>query len=191
MTAPIIDPLVSPIAADLVSCLTVEASKVPNPPASPRVVCLRPGDKVDLLISQTRDECCEGLMWVRWVRAYPSSQQKFPTADSQSSPCGVQRWAVQFELGAVRCSPTPDSDELPTCDEWTDVTLGIYDDGAAIRRAVCCYAASHEYDAVVFQDEGQPLTTEGGCAGVAYLVTISGAACDCQNASTHDQAKEN
>jgi len=184
MTTPISDPLISPIAADLVVCLTAEAAKVPNPPASPRVVCLRPGDRVDLLISQTEDECCSGLMWVRWVRAYPSGQNTFPTQDDRVSPCRVLRWAVQFELGAVRCAPTPDPESLPSCDEWTDVTLGVYDDGAAIRRAICCYAQSHEYDALVLQEDGRPLTTEGGCVGVAYLVTISGPACDCQGAST-------
>jgi hypothetical protein len=73
---------------------------------------------------------------------------------------------------------------MPTCAEWTETALGIYDDGAAIRRAICCYASSHEYDATVVQEEGQPLTTEGGCVGVAYLTTISGAACDCQEAET-------
>lgn len=184
MTTPIPDPLIAPIAADLVTCLTAEAAKVPNPPASPRVVCLRPGDRVELLISQTEDECCSGLMWVRYVRDYPSGQQAFPTPDDRAIPCGVTRWAVQFELGAVRCAPTPDPELLPSCDEWTDTTLGVYDDGAAIRRAICCYAASHEYDATVFQEEGGPLTTEGGCVGIAYLVTISGPACDCQGAST-------
>ena len=184
MTTPIVDPLIAPIAADLVTCLTAESAKVPDPPATPRVVCLRPGDRVDLLISQNEDECCSGLMWVRWVRAYPSGLQQFPTADDRANPCGVTRWAVQFELGAVRCAPTPDPEELPTCDEWTDTTLGVYNDGAAIRRAFCCYTSGHEYEATVFQGEGQPLTTEGGCVGVAYLVTISGPACDCQGAST-------
>jgi len=180
----VVDELISPIAEGLVTCLTAEAAKVPDPPASPRVVCLRPGDRVDLLLSQTEDECCAGLMWVRWVRAYPSGQQQFPTADPRSSACGVLRWAVQFELGAVRCAPTSDTETLPSCGEWTDVALGVYDDGAAIRRAVCCYANSNEYSRTVIQGEGQPLTTEGGCVGVAYLVTISGNPCDCEEAST-------
>lgn len=184
MTTPISDPLEAPIAADLALCLAAEATKIPNSPASPRVVCLRPGDHVDLLISQNEDECCSGLMWVRWVRDYPSGQQTFPIPDDRVSPCGVIRWAVQFELGAARCAPTADVESLPACDEWTEVTLGVYDDGAAIRRAICCYAKSHEYDAIVLQEGGQPLTTEGGCVGVAYLVTISGPACDCDGAST-------
>lgn len=182
MTTPITDPLVAPIAADLIACLTREIAKVPNPPnpITVRPVCLRPGDRVDLLISQNEDECCEGLAWVRWVRAYPSGQNQFPAQDDTVSPCGVIRWAVEFELGAVRCAPTPDIENIPTCDQQTDVALNGYDDGAAIRRAACCYAITHPYDNLVLQGVGEPMTTEGGCVGVAYLVTISGPACDCE-----------
>jgi hypothetical protein len=102
----------------------------------------------------------------------------FPAQDDTVSPCDVSRWAVVFELGAVRCAPTPDVEDIPTCDQQTDLALAIYNDGAAIRRALCCYMADHPYD-LVHQDVGEPLTTEGGCAGVAYLVTIAANACDC------------
>jgi hypothetical protein len=178
MTTPIPDPLVAPMAADLVACLVAAAAEIPNQVSdNPRIACLRPGDRVELLIAQNRDECCEGLMWVRWVRAYPSSQA-FPAPDSLPSRCGITRWAVVFELGAVRCAPTSDMDTIPTCAEWDEATLNVYDDGAAIRRAMCCFTDSHPYELVV-QSEGQPLTTEGGCVGVAYLMTTSVSACDC------------
>lgn len=184
MTSPISDPVVAPIAANLILCLTAEAAKVPTPPSeTPRIVCLRPGDHVDLLMSSTEDECCQGLMWVRFVRMYPSAQGKFPAQDGRVTPCDVMRWAVVFELGAVRCSPVGTTDELPTCDDWTDVTLNTYDDLAAIRRALCCYATSFT-DRLIMQGIAEPLTTEGGCTGVSMLVTISGPSCDCQEAST-------
>lgn len=181
MTAPtpIPDLVVAPIAADLVLCLAAEMARVPNPvSADPRPVCLRPGDRVDLLMSSTDDECCRGLSWVRWVRMFPSASSPFPAQDDAVTPCGVQRWAVVFELGAVRCSPTPGIDALPSCDEWTDVTLNMYDDLAAIRRAVCCYERQEPYRLVVQQD-AEPITTEGGCSGVTMLVTISSQPCDC------------
>lgn len=178
------DPLVTPIAADLVLCLTAEAAKVPNPPQIPRVVCMRPGDAITLFVSSTDDECCSGLMWVRPARIYPSGQSSFPAQDDSVSPCRVIRWAVDFEIGAVRCAPTPDAEEIPSCDEWTDISIGVNDDGAAIRRAICCYANSHEYDAVVLQGEGAPLEVSGGCVGITYMVTISGPACDCSGSST-------
>lgn len=179
MTSPIPDPVVAPVAADLVVCLAAELAKVPNPPtATPRPVCLRPGDRVDLLVSQTQDECCEGLAWVRLVRMYPSGQQPFPAQDSRVTPCDVYRWALVFELGAVRCAPTPDADAIPTCDEWTDTTLNEYDDLAALRRVACCYQRQYS-DRLILQDAGEPITVEGGCTGVTLLVTIGVPACDC------------
>lgn len=179
MTAPISDPVIAPIAADLVVCLALELAKVPNPISdTPRPVCLRPGDRVDLLISQTRDECCEGLSWVRMVRIYPSAQQRFPAQDDRVTPCDVLRWAVTMELGAVRCAPTAEPEDLPTCDEWTETTLNEYDDLAAIRRALCCYQQQNPTRLLAI-DPGEPITTEGGCTGVTMLVTISAPACDC------------
>lgn len=177
MTTVIADSVVAPLAADLVEALATEMALVPNPPATPRVVCLRPGDRVDLLISTNDDECCSGLSWVRMVSIVPSGDA-FPGADATTSPCGVTRWAVMFEVGAVRCAPTPGGSDIPSCEEWTDVTLACYDDGAAIRRAICRYATEHPYD-LVLQGEGRPLTTEGGCVGISYLVTMSAAACEC------------
>lgn len=179
MTSPVADPMVAPIAADLVVCLAAELAKVPNPVSvGVRPVCLRPGDRVDLLISQTSDECCDGLSWVRMVRIYPSGHGRFPAQDGETTPCDVLRWAVVFELGAVRCSPTPDADVLPSCEEWTETTLDQYDDLAAIRRAVCCYAQGNT-ERLTIISSGEPITTEGGCTGVTLLVTISAPPCDC------------
>lgn len=175
------DPTVAPIAATLVACLAQEAAKVPDPPATPRVVCLRPGDHVDLLASQTEDECCSGLMWVRWSRIHPSAQS-FPSQDGRVSPCDVMRWAVTFELGAVRCSPIGTSNSLPTCDDWEATTLGMMDDGAAIRRALCCFQKTYP-DTLMIIDSGMPLTTEGGCTGVVYTVIIAADSCDCEGVS--------
>lgn len=179
MTSPISDPVVAPVAADLLLCLSIELAKVPNPVSGePRPVCLRPGDRVDLLISQTQDECCDGLAWVRLVRMYPSVRGKFPSQDSDVEMCDVLRWALVFELGAVRCAPTPEAGDLATCDEWSDVTLNQYDDLAAIRRTFCCYQEQN-IDRLVSVDSAEPITVEGGCTGVRMLATISAPSCDC------------
>lgn len=171
------DPTIGPIAAQLAQCLAVEAAKVPNPPASPRVVCLRPGDRVDLLLSQNEDECCTGLMWVRWNRIFPAGTS-FPSADNLTYPCGILRWGIEFELGAVRCAPIGTVESLPSCEEWEETTLGVYDDGAAIRRALCCYMAGNP-NVPVSVGDGLPMTTEGGCVGVTYSITIAADNCDC------------
>jgi hypothetical protein len=179
MTTPISDPVIAPIAADLLLCLADELAKVPNQVGlETRPVCLRPGDRVDLLISQTSDECCEGLSWVRMARQYPSGQQRFPLQDDRVTPCDVLRWAVVFELGSVRCAPTAEAEDLPSCEEWTETTLNQYDDLAALRRVACCYQRQHT-DRLIAQDVGEPITTEGGCTGVTLLLTISAPACDC------------
>ena len=173
------DPVIALIAVDLVSCLTTEMANVPNPVSNdPRPVCLRPGSRVDLLISQSADECCLGLSWVRMVRMYPSYQGRFPAPDERVTPCDVGRWAVVFELGAVRCAPTSESTDLPTCEQWTDATLDQYDDLAAIRRAICCYQNMYP-NKLVYVGTAEPLTTEGGCSGITMQITIAAAACDC------------
>jgi hypothetical protein len=172
------DPTIGPIVADLVAYLQTTMADVPNPPTDqPRTVCLRPGDRVDLLISQAVDECCSGLSWVRWVGMHPSAVQ-FPVQDIRVTPCDVRRWAVVVELGAVRCAPVTEVETIPTCDQWTDTALNVYDDLAAIRRALCAYTADHP-GALVLQGAAAPLQVDGGCVGAAMLATISAPACDC------------
>jgi hypothetical protein len=169
----LLDPIIAPVAADLLACLATEVAKTPDPPAS---VCLRPGDRVDLLLSTTYDECCSGLAWVRWVNQYPSAN--FPDPDEVASPCGVTRWAVTFELGVARCAPTSDAQTVPSCDQWIANTLDTYNDLAAVRRALCCYATTVKYQRLVYVGTAQPQTAEGGCVSVTMQVIVSAQACD-------------
>src|SRR5690606_2401523 len=55
---PISDPLVMPLARELLDCYAIELTKVETPP---KYVGLRPGTVVDHLLSTFEDECCEGL----------------------------------------------------------------------------------------------------------------------------------
>lgn len=173
MTAPVYDMLIAPVAADLLACLTEEMGKTPQPPSQ---VCIRIGNRVDLLISQTYDECCAGTAWVRLVSQYPS--RNFPDLDEGASACDVARWALIFELGVARCAPTPDIDSIPSCDEWMALAVTHYSDLAALRRTVCCYANDNRRDRKVVIAEGVPQTMEGGCISVTTQVTISALACD-------------
>lgn len=173
MTSPLFDLVVAPVVADLLACLTVEMGKTPVPPAS---VCVRVGDRVDLLMSTTYDECCAGLAWVRLARQYPS--RDFPNADGLASPCGVTRWALVFELGVARCAPTADADAIPSCEDWTGAAVTHYADLAALRRTACCYENSHRRERRVMVEDAVPQTTEGGCTSITMQVTISALACD-------------
>lgn len=174
------DPLVMPIAFELLDCLEQEVDKVTRPPLYRG---LRPGQVVDHLISTTSDECCQGLAWVRPVLFVPSSG-KFPIQDEEPTPRGTNAWAVTLEMGVVRCAPTPDENSIPSNAAWNAVVQDVMDDAAAMRRAICCYIAADEVarKKYTLPLEWQPLDTEGGCVGGTLQVVFRGPACDCSEA---------
>jgi hypothetical protein len=173
------DPLVMPLARELLACYETELAKLADPPAS---IGLRPGTIVDLLMSTADDECCNGLAWVRVVTFYPSSTQ-VPNQDTTAQKQGPKAWAVTLELGYVRCAPTPDEHSIPSNEEWDEVTQAVMDAGAAMRRAICCMMDAQPMRAQrVVPGQWQPAPVEGGCVGGTLPVTIMGPACDCADA---------
>lgn len=175
----IMDPLVMPLAREMLECLSQEMAKVTNPPM---YVSLRPGNVVDHLLSRNQDECCQGLAWVRPSAFYPASGV-FPTQDPAPLPKGINSWAVTMELGAVRCAPVGDENDLPDEAEWDATVQDVMDDGAAIRRAICCFIDGAPNRARnVLPGLWQPLSIQGGCVGGILPVTVRGPACDCADA---------
>lgn len=173
------DPLVMPLAREMLACLDQELSKVESPPMH---VQLRPGNVVAHLLSTYQDECCEGLAWVRPSAFFPSSSA-FPTQDPAPMKGGVRAWAITLELGAVRCAPTGDENTIPTGDEWDATLQAVMDDAAAMRRALCCFIdAAPGRSGRVLAGVWQPLDVQGGCVGGIIPVTILGPACDCSDA---------
>lgn len=169
------DRTVTPVAEALLECFRDEISQVAAPPAS---VCLRTGDRVDLLMAQYRNECCEGLAWVRVANTYPSTV-KFPYPDTEPTTCMPDRRATVLELGAVRCAPMANMDTIPSCEEWTAVSRAVQDDEAAMWRALTCWAELAEnMDRLWLPGQWSPLTTEGGCVGGILPVTVAINACD-------------
>lgn len=176
---PISDPLVMPLADEMLECLAQELAKVTSPPAN---VQLRAGNVVAHLMSTSEDECCQGLGWVRPVTFFPSSGV-FPTQDAAPIKGGTRAWAVTLELGAVRCAPTPDADRIPTGAEWDATVNAVMDDAAAMRRAICCFTdAVPNRSGRVLPGAWQPLDVQGGCVGGIITVTILGPSCDCADA---------
>jgi hypothetical protein len=177
------DPVVMPLARELLECYEQELAKLANPPAS---VGLRPGSVVDLLMSTTDDECCAGLAWVRPASFNPSNGP-FPTQPQAATKQGPLAWAVNLELGYARCAPTPDANSIPTNEQWDEVTQGVMDAGAAMRRAVCCWIQRHKpmgaQQALVGQSSW--ISVEGGCTGLVLPVSLQGPACDCRDAGPH------
>lgn len=170
------DPLVMPLAQELLACLDQEIRKVASPPG---FIGLRAGNVVAHLLSTTEDECCQGLAWVRPSAFYPSSGT-FPAQDAAPLPKGVSAWAVTLELGAVRCAPVGDENTLPTAAQWEATVQAVMDDAAAMRRAICCFIEGRNGRARrVLPSVWQPIDVQGGCVGGIIPVTIQGPACDC------------
>lgn len=173
------DPLVMPLARELLECYETELLKVAAPPAYRQ---LRAGNVVAHLLSTYQDECCEGLAWVRPASFFPSSGT-FPAQDAAPQPKGVSAWAVTLELGAVRCAPVGDENVLPTADDWDATVQAVMDDAAAMRRAICCFIDARQGRARrVLPGIWQPIEVQGGCVGGLLTVTILGPACDCSEA---------
>lgn len=172
---PVADPLAWPILEALEACLQDQVRCLVKPPA---VTTVRPGDRIELLIAESRrDECCEGLAWVRCVTVYPSSN--FPVQDAEASMCGPTGWAVVVELGVARCAPMKDANAIPTAAEWSEVTAATMADAAAIRRAVGLFKTMADFeDALWLVGAWLPMTTEGGCVGGAMQVNVSAVECD-------------
>lgn len=175
----ITDPVVTPLAYELLACLEQEVDKVPFPP---KYRGRRPGQVVDHLISTTSDECCEGLAWVRVAGFVPSSSG-FPTQDADPNIGPTRAWAITLEMGVVRCAPTPAENRIPSTAEWNAVADAVDDDAAAMRRAICCFIDQEpSRRKSVLPLEWVPLNTEGGCVGGTLQVVVRGPACDCSEA---------
>lgn len=173
MTGPAVDLSLTPVIDDLLACLADEVALVADPPAQ---VMLRPGTQIELLLSTTRDECCEGLAWVRPVSIYPSAS--FPVQDADYRHCWPVQWAAVLEMGVARCAPTPEASQLTSAQEWDAVTHAVLDDAAAMRRAMCCFTMLRP-DWMYLIGLWQPIATEGGCLGGTMLVTVMLGDCDC------------
>lgn len=176
MPAP--DTLVMPLAQILLTCYADALAEQDDPPAS---TMLRPGEIVTPFISTATDECCEGLAWVRIATMYPS--EIFPEIDGTVRKPGISpnRYAVVFELGAVRCAPTPEQHEIPTADQWEHVVQQTMDDAAAMRRAVCCFLKpdAPEQPRLGLVGPWEPWPVEGRCAGGTMTLTVGQIPCGC------------
>jgi hypothetical protein len=168
------DALVWPVMEAMLAAVEHQTRCLEKPPA---VVSMRPGDQIELLVAGNRDECCEGLAWVRDVTHFPSID--FPNPDSAPTNCGPTMWAVVLEIGVARCAPVPDGNSLPSAEDWSAVTEAVHADAAALRRAIKVFKQLEEWeDNLWLVGPWLPLPTEGGCVGGAYQVTIAVVPCD-------------
>lgn len=167
-----VDPIATPVATQLLACLTEQMGTLPSPPAR---IQLRAGAETGPMIGPNVDECCAGLAWVRVANVYPS-WDSFPGPDNTWLPCGPLAYAVVLEMGSAFCMPWSDSDDTfdnidpPSTADWQTAfdTLMIHQ--TLMRRAAACCFLPTQRRAV---GAWTPLSVEGGCTGGTLLVTVS------------------
>lgn len=163
---------VSDAAQQVLSCFDVALHEGPNTPPDGNI-CLRVGE-VPFSAGLSEDLCCEGLAWVRVLRITPSI--RFPQADTQPAECPHSSYAVELELGVVRCMPFGDNQAGPSCDQWTAAFLQVDEDAASMRRAVCCvFDLINEGQTFIQQvvvGDWSPIDNQGGCIGGQMTLTI-------------------
>lgn len=142
----------------------------------PAEICHRPGDQVPFNVGTGQDECCSGLAWVRIARIEPVVSPE----DAQTpefNPCNSGERRVTFELGVARCNPFGTPEAGPDCGAWTALALRMDQDAAVMRRAVCCFRDSDDFDEYgnVFRirpGAWAPFDSSGGCAGGSMEVVV-------------------
>jgi hypothetical protein len=174
-SAAIADPAVWPMLVKALACLSAAADEVEAPPLYRSI---RTGDSIQASISQTQDECCQGLAWVRPVQISPTNN--FPTPESAWQNCPPGELAVEVELGMLRCAPTmgPGSEtdlNVVTPEQWAVTTSRVLADAAAMRRAACCLI---EQGYAVFVGSWSPVATEANCAGGTMRITVAVPFCE-------------
>jgi hypothetical protein len=172
---PIIDRVATPLALELLACLDQQVQQLEKPPAH---TMLRSGNQVNFLVSLSKNECCQGLAWVRVSQIAPSSTQNWPAQDvTPPHGCGVTRWAVQMEMGIIRCAPVADGVRLPSEDAWNISALDTLADFAAMDRAICCFQES--FRGLTLVGAWEPLAVQGMCVGGTMTLTASANPCNC------------
>lgn len=166
------DPIGTPVAQQLLTCLTSQLSQLPRPP---KYTQLRVGQETGPLIGANVDECCAGLAWVRIANIFPS-WDNFPAADNTWLPCGPLAYAVVLEMGVAFCMPwsdssdTFDNEDPPSTADWATAAATQMQHQTLMRRAAACCWRPTQRRAV---GEWSPLPVEGGCTGGKMLVTVS------------------
>lgn len=176
---PFEDRVITPVAARLLGCLATQVALWPEL-IRPRHVGLRPGAQAPIGISTSRDECCEGLAWVRLTGVVPSSTQNWPSADVvPQGGCGTLMLALNFEIGIVRCAPTPNASKMTSVEAWNMLSERAYLDYITMTRAICCFQAGTSRLTLV--GAYAPLGVDGNCYGGTISFSVAALPCNCED----------
>lgn len=145
-------------------------------PGKPAEICHRPGNEAPLSVGISQDECCAGLAWVRVAGIAPVIEPEESQAPDFNR-CNANGRRITFELGVARCNPFGSAAKGPDCGAWTELALRMDLDAAAMRAAVCCFAAANdvapgEEISDVRPGAWEPIDSSGGCAGGIMTVVV-------------------
>jgi hypothetical protein len=157
------------LAQELLACLQTALAAGPQPIPANHVM-LRAGAQVTPLLGTARDECCEGLGWVR-VQSVSGVRQ---LDDRLNVTCFEADRTLTLEMGVVRCAPSADASSVPSEDQWTAAALQLDADMGSMEAAVCCAFGDLEGSAAeeISVGEYQPLGVDGNCIGGTMTVLI-------------------
>lgn len=157
------------LAQELLACLQTALDAGPAPIA-PAHVMLRAGERVTPLLGTTRDECCEGLAWVRI--AGMSGVRQLGELDNVT--CFSQERTLTLELGVVRCAPSATTQGVPSEDQWFTAASLLDADMGAMEAAVCCAFGDLEGSAAEEVAVGayEPTGVDGNCIGGIMTVGV-------------------
>jgi hypothetical protein len=171
----IADLVATPLAMRLLLCLDSQVQLLEKPPAN---VMLRSGTQVNYLMSLTKNECCAGLAWVRVSQIVPSSGLNWPQQDvTPPRGCGIKSYAVEMEMGIVRCAPVATPQAIPSEDTWNISAIDTLADFAAMDRAICCFQRG--FDRLTLPGAWNPIAVQGMCVGGTMNFTAQALPCNC------------
>ena len=176
------DTFVTALAEQLLACLCEAVSLQPNPPEH---CCYRVGLEVAHDAGINEDMCCEGIAYVALGDSFPSDRA--PEQDIQrqaDAACAPPSWIQVFKVGIIRCVPTGDEFNPPSCTDWNTAFTQNIADALSLRQAQCCMRdwirASETFMGMTVimdrQTQGSPL---GGCVERSFTISIQFPNCDC------------
>lgn len=168
------DTAILPSALSLLECLREAMLQNPNPPQ--HFVVRVGSDPVAADFDEQIDYCCQGLVYVRILRRFPSGAQ-FPIADELASPCMPAAWGVDMAIGSFRCAPDEFNPE-----GWEQTFTNVQNDQQAMADAICCWKTDQEANNPFFinwfSQDWLPFALQGGCTGGEWRVTAQFSACE-------------
>jgi hypothetical protein len=165
------DPLAAYVAADgLLDCAVAALDQTPEGAPTNRYVAYG---------SVALDNCCDGMLWVRLVRA--ANTEPWPIETIDTTKCLTAVAAGTFEVGLARCVPTPTTrglkrGETPDPAEGDKVARRTMADVWALQTGLSCCLWQWATDVVAPRRSAfmgtDVLGPQGGCLIVATTVML-------------------